>query len=93
MFDYVFVQGKDNKGASYKYTWKPDWRMPPGVSGRNVALQVAFWCAVAAVPVWVMPKMLTGEGKEKRPDVYMLKKQQAREERMRWIQSDDMPVR
>lgn len=89
MFDYVFVKGEGNKGASYKYTWKPDWRMPPGVSGARVALQVAFLCAVAAIPVW----MVSSETKAKQPDVYMIQKQKAREERMRWIQSDDMPVR
>lgn len=91
MFDYVFVRGEGMKGASYKYTWRPDWRMPPGVKGSRVAIQVVLLCALAAVPVWVLP--LVVPTKEKKPDIYMIQKQKAREERMRWIQADDMPVR
>ncbi|PNH10250.1 hypothetical protein TSOC_003057 [Tetrabaena socialis] len=89
MFEYVFAKGEGNKGVSYKATWKPDWRLPPGVSGTRVAAQVAFLCGIAAIPVlWVSSN---AESKTKQPDIYMLKKQQAREERMRWIESDDMP--
>ncbi|KXZ44870.1 hypothetical protein GPECTOR_61g823 [Gonium pectorale] len=89
MFDYVFLRGDGNKGASYKPTWKPEWRLPPGVKGGRVAAQVFFWCAVSAIPVyWVS---LNKESKTKQPDIYMIQKQKAREERMRWIESDDMP--
>ncbi len=91
MYEYVFLQGKGNKGASYKPTWKPDWRLPPGVKGGRVALQVAFWLGVSAIPiVWVSGNKDMGQ---KQPDIYMIQKQKAREERMRWIESDDMPRR
>jgi hypothetical protein len=54
-FAYVMAKGEGNKGASYKYTWRPDWRLPPGVSQPRVFLQVAFWLGLAAVPVWGIP--------------------------------------
>ncbi|KAG2492358.1 hypothetical protein HYH03_009306 [Edaphochlamys debaryana] len=89
VFDYVFAKGEGNKGASYKRTWKPDWRSPPGIKGSRIALQVLGLCALCALPVVFVSSR---EGaREKQPDVYMIQKQKAREERMRWIESDDMP--
>ncbi len=55
MFEYVHVKGEGNKGASYKYTWKPSWKMPPGVKGSVVLLQVCGWLSLAAVPVYIYP--------------------------------------
>ncbi len=53
-------------------------------------LQVLFWCGVSAIPVvWATSHK---DSKTKQPDIYMLHKQKAREERMRWIESDDMPT-
>jgi hypothetical protein len=91
MFEYVFLKGDGNKGVSYKPTWKPDWRLPPGVKGSRVALQVLFLCGLSAIPVvWMSSNK---ESTTRQPDVYMIQKQKAREERMRWIESDDMPER
>ncbi len=53
------AQGVGNKGASYKYTWRPDWRLPLVVNQGKVLLHVAFWLGLAAIPVYMLP-MLTG---------------------------------
>ncbi|KAG2430251.1 hypothetical protein HXX76_010349 [Chlamydomonas incerta] len=89
VFDYVFLKGEGNKGPSFKPTWKPDWRLPPGVKGSRVFAQVVFWCGVSAIPVVFLSN--NKEATTKQPDIYMIQKQKAREERMRWIESDDMP--
>mmetsp|Transcript_43444 Transcript_43444/g.130317 ORF Transcript_43444/g.130317 Transcript_43444/m.130317 type:complete len:105 (-) Transcript_43444:384-698(-) len=96
-YDYVFLRGEGNKGVSYKYTWKPDWKLPPGVKGGRVALGVAFWLSIAAVPVFLMP-MLRGpkteeELKAKKPNMYAVIKERNREERQKWIDNPDMPPR
>jgi hypothetical protein len=94
----VFAKGAaPNLGASYKYTWKPDWKLPPGVRPLRVFLGVSFWIGLAAVPVFVWPSLRGPKSEQevanKKPDVYARIKQHNREERMRWIQSPDMPPR
>ncbi|MEW5297137.1 MAG: hypothetical protein WDW38_005958 [Sanguina aurantia] len=95
-FNYVMLQGEGNKGASYKYAWKPDWRMPPGVKGSQVLLQVIGILGIAAIPVYVWP-FLNGpayrEQESKKVSKTAQAKQKAKEERMKWISSDDMPRR
>lgn len=93
-FSYLMVKGEGSKGASYKYTWKPDWRLPPGVRQGKVFLQVLGICAVAAVPIYLMP-LLSGKSEEqlKKENVYMAMKKKAREERMKWIKDDGMPYK
>lgn len=94
-FDYVFVRGEGNKGASYKYTWKPDWRMPPGVKFSRVVLGTAVALGLAAIPVYVVPyfKGPVPAEEQQRMDHYAVAKQKNREERMRWIKSDGMPYK
>jgi hypothetical protein len=48
---------------------------------------------VAAVPIWGIP-YLRGpkeEGEQKKEDIYTRRKKDNRDQRMRWILSDDMP--
>lgn len=92
MFDYVFLKGEGSKGISYKPTWKPDWRMPPGFKGTSVILQVVAVSVLCAIPVYGLPVLYppTEEQKQKK-DAHAVQKQQAREQRMRWINSDEMP--
>ena len=61
----------------------------------RVFLGVSFWIGLAAVPVFVWPSLRGPREEEvaKKPDVYARIKQRNREERMRWIQSPDMPPR
>jgi len=95
-FDYVFLKPKGNKGVSYKYTWKPDWRLPPGVRPLRVGLAVSFWLGLAAFPIFVWPYIRGPKSEEEAkapPNVYAVIKERNREERMRWIQSVDMPPR
>ncbi len=54
-YSYLQAKGEGNKGASYKYTWRPDWRVPPGVSQWKVLAQVVALCAIAAIPVYGLP--------------------------------------
>jgi hypothetical protein len=95
-FDYVFLKPEGNKGVSYKYTWKPDWKLPPGVKLSRVALGVSFWLSLAAFPVFAWPFLRgpkTEAEKNAPPNPYAQIKERNREERMRWIQSVDMPPR
>lgn len=54
-WDYVFVKGEGNKGANYKYQWKPEMRFPPGVSQKRVFLGLAAILGISAIPVYVLP--------------------------------------
>ncbi|KAG1663133.1 hypothetical protein FOA52_000655 [Chlamydomonas sp. UWO 241] len=96
-FSYVFLKGEGNKGASYKYTWKPDWKLPPGVKPLSVAAGVAFWLSLAAIPIFVLPAFRAPPTEEqlaaKKPNPYAQIKERNREERMKWIQKPDMPPR
>lgn len=94
-FDYVFIKGEGNKGASYKYTWKPQFLLPPGVRPSRVFLGVAFWCSLAAIPVFVWPYFRgpRPDAEKAKPNIYAVIKEKNREERMKWIQSEDMPPR
>lgn len=99
-YDYVFVKPEGNKGLSFKHTGRQrHFSMPPGVSGTRVFLQVAGILALCAIPVWGMP-YITGrsaeeaekQAKEKpKEDFYTLAKQRQREQRMKWVTSDEMP--
>mmetsp|Transcript_19070 Transcript_19070/g.32671 ORF Transcript_19070/g.32671 Transcript_19070/m.32671 type:complete len:111 (-) Transcript_19070:1024-1356(-) len=93
-FAYVMAKGEGNKGASYKYKWRPDWRLPPGVNQRKVVLQVGVCLCLAAIPVWGLPYLRRNEPVQpKKEDAYMATKKKNREERMKWIESDDMPYK
>ena len=97
-FDYVFLKPEGNKGVSYRYTWgRGQWRLPPGVKPSRVALGVAFWLSIAAFPVFAWPYLRgpksEAELKARPPNPYAAIKERNREERLRWIQSVDMPPR
>jgi len=92
-YDYVFLKPDGNKGVSYKYTWKPDWKNPPGVKQSKVFLGVCFWLGLAAIPVYIWPYVRgpKSDNEQKKQDIYAIMKQKNREERMKWAQSEDMP--
>uniref|UniRef100_A0A7S0WXQ1 Uncharacterized protein n=1 Tax=Chlamydomonas leiostraca TaxID=1034604 RepID=A0A7S0WXQ1_9CHLO len=94
-FDYVMAKGEGNKGASYKYQWKPDWRMPPGLNKGKLALQLAFCLGLAAVPVWGLPYLRgpKDETAQAHADMYMVAKKKNRDDRLKWLNSDDMPYK
>ncbi|KAL6760255.1 hypothetical protein V8C86DRAFT_3090425 [Haematococcus lacustris] len=91
-FDYLMARGEGNRGASFKYTWKPDWRLPPGVNQTKVFLQLAVVLGLAAIPVYVLPMTQPVEG-EREEDFYVQIKRRKKEDRMKWINSDDMPYK
>ena len=96
-FDYVFAKPSEpNKGTSYKYAWgRGTWRLPPDVKPLRVMLGVSFWLSLAAFPVFVWPYLRgpKSEAEKGPPNIYAVIKEKNREDRMRWIQSVDMPPR
>ena len=54
-FSYLMSAKLQSRRSAY--TWRPDWRNPPGVNQARVFGWVAFWLAVAAVPIYVLPRL------------------------------------
>jgi hypothetical protein len=55
-FDYLMARGEGNKGVSYRRTWRPDWRSPPGVSHSRVFLQLMAVLGIAALPMYFLSR-------------------------------------
>lgn len=74
-------------------SWKPDWRFPPGVSQWRVLFGVVAIMGISAIPVWGVPWWRGGisEQEQAQRDRGSVAKQKAREARLQYIQSDDMP--
>mmetsp|Transcript_19446 Transcript_19446/g.35092 ORF Transcript_19446/g.35092 Transcript_19446/m.35092 type:complete len:94 (+) Transcript_19446:57-338(+) len=93
MYEYIKPEDRNFKRKGLL----PSWHVPPGFKPLKVFSISAVLLGISAIPVWGLPwseKSSEEDAKRKKEeDFYMRMKKKNRDERYRWINSDDMPVR
>jgi hypothetical protein len=55
---FKYVDGQEGPRANrkaLKYSFAPDFRLPPGVKGSRISLSILLAMGIAAVPIWGLP--------------------------------------
>uniref|UniRef100_A0A7S3VRW3 Uncharacterized protein n=1 Tax=Dunaliella tertiolecta TaxID=3047 RepID=A0A7S3VRW3_DUNTE len=92
-------EGPRPSRKSLKFSFSPDFRLPPGVKGSRIALSVLAALGISAIPIWGLPyisgsqQAMSKEEQEQKELVFMYAKKRNREKRMEWIHSDEMPYK